>query len=663
MALNPLLRTNVPCSDPMIVRSLGGVPGRLLVETLSRSSEGALCRRAVSSSEMPRSHGVWRQTARTVMEHEAKSRGLLASRVPCEVDYLEMRAGEARTGFDMILVHAPSVYDFRDRDDVLFAYLSNSDSVHVSPIFEMPPVGILAIEQHLQRCGFNVEFFNVASQMLRESEFDVAEFFRKASGKYIGLDLHWLVHAHGALELATLYKEANPEAKTLMGGIASTYHHEELITYPQVDYVIRGYDTLLPIEMLMESNDSLEALAQIPNLTWKHNGEVQINELSYAPEVFTAAVDWTKVFSGDRTGMTLYNLVIPQAGCEYNCHWCGGSRYFYKKYMGLDTKGPSRVQKTPEMLQQELKSISASSTGNHTVTMIDYWHEYPKLLELATDVFMDAEFKSVHFSLHRLPPVEKARRMAAPVNAVFELSPDSHDLEVATASGRGIYTMEEMEAFIDATLDDVYSFEIYFMLGLPKQDRANIEATVEYCEHLLKKYRGKRVIPFVCPMLPFLDPGSEIFDYPEQWGYKIFHRTLEDHRMALMELNWKDRLNYETEWLSRDELVEASYDAVRKLTLLKKKYGLLPGSFANAIVDLIDGTRDLLADIDAVQALPPGSQKDAAAPAIRKRVLEYNRNQLKTVRSQQRPVDLGFTRQQWFDTPEAFERVMQVDAR
>ena len=25
------------------------------------------------------------------------------------------------------------MYDFRDRDDVLFAYLSNSDSVHVSP--------------------------------------------------------------------------------------------------------------------------------------------------------------------------------------------------------------------------------------------------------------------------------------------------------------------------------------------------------------------------------------------------------------------------------------------------------------------------------------------------------------------------------------------------
>ena len=72
--------------------------------------------------------------------------------------------------FNMILVHAPSVYDFRDRDDVMFAYLSNSDSVHISPIFEMPPVGILAIKQHLQRCGHTVEFFNVASQMVRHAD-------------------------------------------------------------------------------------------------------------------------------------------------------------------------------------------------------------------------------------------------------------------------------------------------------------------------------------------------------------------------------------------------------------------------------------------------------------------------------------------------------------
>ena len=71
--------------------------------------------------------------------------------------------------------------------------------------------------------------------------------------------------------------------------------------------------------------------------------------------MYTAAVDWREVFSGDRGAMTPYNLVIPQAGCEYNCTWCGGSRYFFKKYMNLK----KRVQKTPEMLRAELAKSAA----------------------------------------------------------------------------------------------------------------------------------------------------------------------------------------------------------------------------------------------------------------------------------------------------------------
>lgn len=82
---------------------------------------------------------------------------------------------------DVILVHPPPVYDFRQRDDILFAYLSNSDSVHVSAIFEMPPVGMLAIKQHLQRCGISCEVFNLASQMLRYPDFNVVEFFKRAA--------------------------------------------------------------------------------------------------------------------------------------------------------------------------------------------------------------------------------------------------------------------------------------------------------------------------------------------------------------------------------------------------------------------------------------------------------------------------------------------------
>jgi clorobiocin biosynthesis protein CloN6 len=558
---------------------------------------------------------------------------------------------------DLLLVHAPSVYDFRDRDDVLFAYLSNSDSVHVSPIFEMPPVGMLAIEQHARRLGLRAAFFNVASRMLRDPGFDVPRFFERVKARWIGFDLHWLVHSHGALALAELYKSIHPEARTLFGGISSTFFHEELISYPQVDYVVRGYDTLLPLEQLFLAKDDPSALAQVPNLTWKLGEQPRTNPLSHVPRVYSAAVDWAQVFTPDRRNLTPYNLVIPQAGCEYNCRWCGGSRYFFSKYMGLGG-GPARVQKTPEVLRRELETIRGASINEHTVTMIDFWHEYPQLFDEAADVFVDDKIKCVHFSLHRLPTVEKGARMGHKVEAVIELSPDSHDLEVAKASGRGKYDMAEMESFIDALVDRIHSFEIYFMIGLPKQSTRSVLDTVDYCEHLLRKYEGKNVLPFVCPMLPFLDPGSEISDFPEKYGYRRIHRTLEEHRKALVSLNWKDRLNFETEWMTRDELVEVSYEAVRRLTVLKHKYGKFPAGVTQGIVARIDATRQLLREIDAYQSMPAGPERDAATASIQERVRAYNRNQLKQVRSQQRPVDFGFARQQWFDTDEAFDRVL-----
>lgn len=567
---------------------------------------------------------------------------------------------------DLALVHAPSVYDFRDRDDVLFAYLSNSDSVHVSPIFEMPPVGIFALEQHARSKGHTARFFNVASRMLRDPAFDVVRFFERIPARYIGFDLHWLVHAHGALELAALYKQIHPGAKTLFGGIASTYHHRELLEYPQVDLVLRGYDTLLPLEQLLASKGSPAELAEIPNLSWKEpDGERRHNALTHAPRVFGAAVDWSQIFAPERREMTPYNLVIPQAGCEYNCTWCGGSRSFFKKYMGLDA-GVARVHKSREALETELRSLQRSVRGRHTLTTIDFWHEYEDLFGVAESVFVDnrkltslgdPRIATVHYSLHRLPTVEKAARMGTNVRAVLELSPDSHDLEVAKASGRGKYTMERMEEFIDALLGKVQSFEIYFMVGLPKQTAAGVMETVDYCTHLLEKYRGKSVYPFICPMLPFLDPGSEIFDAPEEHGYRLLHRTLEDHRRALVSLNWRDRLNFETKWMTRTELVDASYEAVRRLTIAKQQHRKLPENMAGAIVERIDATRALLGRIDGAQALPGGPEKEARLAEVRLEVGAYNKVQLKTVMSQQRPLDLGFARQQWFDTDEAIDEV------
>ncbi len=45
-----------------------------------------------------------------------------------------------RSGADLFLLHARGVDDFRERDDMLFAYLSDSDSVNVTSVDEMYPI-------------------------------------------------------------------------------------------------------------------------------------------------------------------------------------------------------------------------------------------------------------------------------------------------------------------------------------------------------------------------------------------------------------------------------------------------------------------------------------------------------------------------------------------
>jgi radical SAM superfamily enzyme YgiQ (UPF0313 family) len=118
--------------------------------------------------------------------------------------------------------------------------------------------------------------------------------------------------------------------------------------------------------------------------------------------------------------------------------------------------------------------------------------------------------------------------------------------------------------------------DIYFMIGLPKQTRQSVMDTVAYCGELLDRYgQDEKLHLFVSPLAPFLDPGSIAFEEPAKHGYRIFHRTLEEHRRALLSPSWKYVLNYETEWMTREDIVLSSYEASLELNRIKQRHGLM----------------------------------------------------------------------------------------
>src|ERR1700685_348484 len=189
-----------------------------------------------------------------------------------------------RLAADLFLLHAPSVFDFRERDDLLFAYLSDSDSVNVTSIYEMYPIGWFSIKQRLADHGFDTKIVKGASLMLMHPDLDVRRLLGRLEAPIFGFDLHWMTQCNGAIELAALLKEVHPDALTIFGGISATYYASQLIEYPSVDVVVQGYDTLEPLtELVTRVRQGRRDFRSIPNLLYKAGGEVEATGFTHKP--------------------------------------------------------------------------------------------------------------------------------------------------------------------------------------------------------------------------------------------------------------------------------------------------------------------------------------------------------------------------------------------
>ena len=125
-------------------------------------------------------------------------------------------------GVDVILIHPPSVYDFRER--TIF-YGPISDVIPSSPVFEMYPIGFLTLAAFLRRHGYRVEVVNLALLMMRSRRFRPEKLLRRLKPKLFGIDLHWLPHAHGSIEVARLLKRLHPQIPIVFGGISRQLAH------------------------------------------------------------------------------------------------------------------------------------------------------------------------------------------------------------------------------------------------------------------------------------------------------------------------------------------------------------------------------------------------------------------------------------------------------
>ncbi len=537
---------------------------------------------------------------------------------------------------DITFVHCPAVYDFRERS---IMYGPVSDMVPSTPIFEMYPLGFTTLGEYLERHGVTARIYNLAVMMLFKKSFDVESNLARLNSLAFGIDLHWMPHCHGTIEIARILKRLHPGHPIIFGGLSSSIFHEDLIQYDCIDYVLRGDSTEEPFNMLMQrlkqadqSKTVVGDLSDIPNLTWKDaTGAIHVNPLTWIPDNMDAiSLDYAYPMKGvirhhDLLSYTPFKgwLSYPVTaslvcrGCDHVCATCGGSKYAFEKHFGRK----NIAFRDPDLLINDIETIQKHIWGPIFV-LNDFLQAGPAYAHHFIKGLKGKLVNPIGFELFG-PPAEgkdfyRLLNDNLPAWSV-EISAESHDDTVRAAFGKGHYTTEQLEqTIIDALDAGAQRFDLYFMTGIPSQTGASIRETGDYVKHLYERVgNDPRLLVFTSPMAPFLDVGSRVFDHPEAYGYTLKAKTFEEHRRQMVMPSWKHIMNYESDCLSTDEMVDATYQAALDIADVKGSIGVLSEEQAAHTHRQIEEARSQMNRLDEVLRETPAEHLDTSLRGLR----------------------------------------------
>ncbi len=483
--------------------------------------------------------------------------------------------------YDLVLIHPPSIYDFRERER---DYGPVSDMVPSTPIFEMYPLGFLSIISNLCPVGYRVKIENIAVEMLRNKKFDPERRIKSLDTAVFGIDLHWLPHVHGAINLANKIKEIVPDVHVILGGLSSTYYHREIMEkYQSIDAVMLGDTTEPFFADYIDNVEKGKNFERVPNLVWREGKKIRFNKI-VPPENYIDMVkfDYSVIVKNCIKDMELvpylpYNewvksptaMTIIQKGCHNNCLLCGGSCYAYRNYLFRKTVSLRPVENViedllsirdylgiPVYISGDIYQAGEKYRENLLKEIKENGIDLPFLLE----IFYPAPEKFYENVENKIPYY------------ALEISPESSSEEIRIKNNK-FYTNYSLEKNMEfAKRHNARKMDVFFSIGLSGQEKSHIDQDYIYAKRKQNDF-GEWLHFFISPIVPFIDPGSIAFEMPDKYGFRIFARTLTDHYNLLENSRtWVESLNYETIWLKREDIGKISMEMQEKFSSLREEY-------------------------------------------------------------------------------------------
>lgn len=464
---------------------------------------------------------------------------------------------------DMLFIH-PSTH-----------YTSLGSMVKDLVTFVTMPLGTIALADLLDRNGYSTKIFHTGIEQIYNRDFQVENLFKKYDPRVVGIDLHWFVHSYDAIRIAGIVKEQS-NAHVVLGGFTASYFAEDILSlFDEVDSVIRG-DAEDPLLDLMK-NLRNDRLSNVPNLTYRSNRSLKVNEMSYiAGEDDLRQLNYTNFNllsnydkyhrmisqSGDldpyawKVNVKRHAWVPLGRGCTVNCSYCGGGSLAHYCITG-------RKKPVFHPIDQVVQTLSKFEEEGIDSTYMDFdpFPDRGYLIKLFKEIRKEKVDISTELALWSLSDRDFIRDFADTFNPLYStlvISPESGSEEVRRRNKGFYFGNEELFRWLRDARSEMVALEIYFASGLSWETPETHEETLEMAKSILEGYP---VVSMSCNPIQ-MEPGGIRYIEPEKYGikpkwsgfidyYNLFRRRAEG-------LQVDSQIGYDTIWQTEEQIIENS---------------------------------------------------------------------------------------------------------
>ena len=406
------------------------------------------------------------------------------------------------------------------------------------------PMGLLGLADLLHRNHVSTEVVHLGVEFIEDPSFSILDYIKKKNPKIVAFDLHWHHQSYDILELARKVKETFPSVYLLLGGFTASFFHEEIMmNFDVIDGVIRGEAEGPIVELAHAVLRGEKDLFSIPNLTWRRNGRILINPLSYVATeedlnrpsftnfpllknyftyiryigqpFYVKGVSKEKNFWMYSLKSPIYHLTLGR-GCPVQCTWCSGNIPSQKTITG-------RKEVTFRGVEEVLQTIrEALSYGYETFHIC--FDPYPGKPEYFLKLFSRIREEKIRmecfFESFGLPTplfIRSFKETFPGPKSLIGISPDVGSDRLRKVHKGHAYTKKELMACLDQLKSHEVFCDLFFTVGVPFEREGDVEQTIQLQKEIRNRYPNVRGIrTFTIEM----EPGSPWHLDPETFGVK-----------------------------------------------------------------------------------------------------------------------------------------------